>query len=90
MDSGHLGSGQCDSVELHYVHLPHTYSLPKPLLVYKFIAFPIALLFVLNCYTVMILHLQYCHDWTMFYSIVLFIKSRETWMCLLVNYTPMW
>jgi len=73
-DSCHLGPGQCDSVELNYVHLPHTYSLPEPLLVYKFIAFPIALLkllFVLNCYTVRIILLQHCHDWIIFYEYIL-------------------
>jgi len=33
-------------------------------LVYKFVAFPIALLFVLNCYTIRrILLLPYCHTW---------------------------
>jgi len=58
---------------LEYIqYIPHTYSLPEPLLVYKFIAFPIALLFVLNCDTVrIILKLQYCHDWIIFYVYIL-------------------
>ena len=70
-DSGHLGSSQCDSVELNYVHLPHTYLLPEPLIEYKFVAFPITLLFVLNSYTVRIILLQYCHDWIIFYVYIL-------------------
>ena len=57
---------------LDYIqYIPHTYSLPEPLLVYKFIAFPIALLFVLNCYTVRIIPLQYYRDWIIFHVYIL-------------------